>query len=415
MQGHTGTAGQTAPSAAATRWAITNARIHPVTSPTIERGTIVIRGTKIEALGADLSVPAGATTLDAKGADVYPGWINARTSIGLAEPGPRGFDDVNEMLDFNPELKAIVAYHADSDAIPIARANGVTTAAIFPSGGVLGGQVGIVNLDGWTWEEAALRSSAGVTFQFPSTAPARSFFGPPQPDRSHEELEKERDQKLDRVARLLDDARAYAKLEKAQRRTDWALEALLPIVERRAPLFTAANREEDIRDAIAFADRVKVRMVLTGGQEAALVAPLLKEKEIPVIVGSIQTLPSREDMFHAATYQLAGELAKAGVKVAFATGDNTNVRLLPYHAALSVAWGMPREEALKALTINAAEILGIEERVGGLAAGKDATLFIAKGDPLEVRTQITDVVIAGRRVEMGNKHEALFERFMGRP
>jgi imidazolonepropionase-like amidohydrolase len=228
-------------------------------------------------------------------------------------------------------------------------------------------------------------------------------------------MKKERDEKLDRLARLVADARAYANVPKEQRRLDWALEALVPIVERRAPLFTAANRERDIRDAIAFADRINVNMVLTGGQEAGLVASLLSEKKIPVILGPVLTLPSREDQFHAATYQLAGELSKAGVKVAFATGDSTNVRQLPYNAAASVAWGMSRDDALEALTIGAAEILGVADRLGSLEPGKDANLFLSKGDPLEVRTEITHVVIAGRNVDVGNKHEALYERYMARP
>jgi imidazolonepropionase-like amidohydrolase len=411
-----GTAGQTTSAAAPTGevWAITNARIHPVTQPTLERGTIVIRGSRIEAVGADVMVPAGARTIDAGGAEVYPGWINARTNLGLSEPGPRGFDDVSEMLDFNPELRAVVAYHADSDAIPVARANGVTTAGVFPAGGLLGGQVAAMNLDGWTWEESALRASSGVTFQFPAMGRARSWGQPPD-DRAYDELKKERDEKLDRLARLFDDARAYAKIPEAQRTTNWTLDALIPVVERRVPLYTAASREQDIRDAVAFADRINVRMVLTGGQEAALVAALLEEKNVPVILGPVLTLPTREDMFHAATYQTAGELARAGVTFAFATGDNTNVRLLPYHASQSVAWGLDRQRALRALTIDAAEILGVADRVGSIEAGKDANLLIAAGDPLELRTKITHVVIAGRDVDLGNKHERLYERFLARP
>jgi imidazolonepropionase-like amidohydrolase len=398
-------------------WAITNARIHPVTGPEIERGTILIRGTKIEAVGTNVTVPAGAKTLDVAGGDVYPGWINARTTLGLAEPGARGYDDVAEMLDFNPQLRTAVAFHSDSDAIPVARANGVTTVAVFSSGGILGGQVGVMNLDGWTYEENTVNPNAGITFQFPTIGRSGGFgggFSGQQEERPYEELKKERDGKLDRLARLLDDARAYAKAPRDQRRADLVLEALIPIVERKLPLFTAASREQDIRDAVAFAERVKVDIVITGGQEAALVAPLLKEHGIPVILGPVLTLPSREDMFHAATYQLAGELVAAGVKVAFATGDNTNVRQVPYNAAESVAWGLPREEAIKALTINAAQILGVADRLGSIEPGKDANLLIARGDPLEVKTPIAAVVIGGRSVDLGNKQLALYERYRGR-
>jgi imidazolonepropionase-like amidohydrolase len=424
--GTTGTSGtstqstqstMTAQSAQAALWAITNARIHPVTKPVIERGTIVIRGSKIEAVGAGVTVPAGAKTIDAGGADVYPGFINARTTVGLAEPGPRGFDDVNEMLDFNPELRAVVSYQADSDTIPVARANGVTTVAVMPAGGILGGQAAVMNLDGWTYEEAAVRPMAGLTFNFPTIGRAGGFFfGPPPPDdRSYDDLKKERDQKLDRVARLFDDARAYAKVPKDQRRTNWALEALLPVIDRKAPLYVSATREADIRDAVAFADRLKVNIVLTGAIEAPLVAPLLKEKNIPVILGPILTPPSREDMFHAASYQAAGELAQAGIKFAFATGDSSNVRLVNYNAAMSVAWGLPHDAAIKALTIDAADILGVGDRMGSLEPGKDANLLVSKGDPLEIRTTISHVVIAGRNVDLGNKHQVLFDRFMARP
>jgi imidazolonepropionase-like amidohydrolase len=423
----TGTTGQPAPGLRAPAsgaqgteavWAITNARIHPVTKPIVERGTILIRGSKIQALGTDVAVPAGARTIDVGGASVYPGFINARTTLGLAEPGPRGFDDVGEMLDFNPELRTVVAYHADSDAIPVARANGVTSVAVAPSGGLLGGQVAVMNLDGWTWEEAVLRPMAGVSFTFPAIGGGGRFFGPPppdQPERTYEELKKERDARLDRLAALLENARAYAKVPKASRRINWTLEALVPVVEKQVPLFVAAGREAEIRDAVAFADRTSVRIVITGAIEAPIVAPLLKEKNIPVILGSVLTLPSREDMFHAASYQAAGELAQAGIKFAFATGDNTNVRLVPYNAAMSVAWGLPPDEAIKALTIDAAEILGVADRIGSLEPGKEANLLVAKGDPLEIRTPITHVVIAGKAVDLGNKHQALFERYMARP
>ena len=148
--------------------AITNATIHPITRPTIEKGTIVIRGTKIEALGANVPVPAGAKIVDAAGADVYPGFINARTQMGLNEPGARGFEDVNEMLDLNPQLRTRVAYHSESDAIAVARTNGITTVAVMPGGGTFGGEVAVMNLDGWTWEEATLKANAGITFNFPA-------------------------------------------------------------------------------------------------------------------------------------------------------------------------------------------------------------------------------------------------------
>ena len=397
--------------------AITNARIFPVARPAIERGTIVIRDGIIENVGANVSVPSGAQVIDAAGANVYPGFINARATIGLADPGAGGFDDVDEVLDFNPQMRPHVAFHNDSEAIPVARANGVTTVALTPGGGLLGGQVDVMDLDGWTWEESTVATSIGVSFQFPRIGGGGrgGGGGAPPPDRSYDDLKKERDARLDRLARLLDDARAYAKAAGANQQRDLILEALVPVVEKRLPLITRADNELDIRDAVAFADRVGVRIIISGGLEAPMVASLLKEKGIPVILGPVLTLPSRQDLSHQASYAAAGELVKAGVRIAFATGDSDNVRQLPYDAAQSVAWGLPRDEAIKALTSNAADILGVSDRIGSIEAGKIANLFIAKGDPLEVRTVVTHVVIAGREVPLDNKQLALYERYAKRP
>ena len=427
----TGTAGRgaaqstTQTPAAAQVLAITNARIVPISRPVIERGTIVIRGTRIEAVGPNVQVPAGAKVIDAAGAQVYPGFIDAATTMGIDEPGPRGFDDNGEMLDRNPQLRTRVAYHTESDAIPVARVNGITSVAVVPTGGVFGGEIPVMNLDGWTWEEATLRPNAGIQFVFPAVGGGggRGFGGGgggrggrgggQAAERTYDDLKRERDRQLDDIIRLFDQARAYAKAG-ADRATDWTLDALVPVVERRLPLITTANREQEIKEAIAFADRAKVNIVIAGGAEAGYVAALLKEKNIPVILSERLTMPAREDDFHASSYQLAGELAKAGVKVAFSTGDNTNVRLLPYNAAISVAWGMSRDDALKALTVNAAEILGVSDRVGSLEPGKDANLFIAKGDPLEIRTEITRVFIEGNDVGVDTKHHALYQKYINR-
>jgi imidazolonepropionase-like amidohydrolase len=307
------------------------------------------------------------------------------------------------MLDFNPQLRTVVAFHNDSDSIPVTRANGVTTVAVTPGGGMLAGQVAVMNLDGATWEESVVRASAGVGFQFPQIGTGRSY----------EELRKARDEKLNALSALLSQARAYGKGGTA-RTTDWILESLQPLVNRSQPFFVRADREADIRAAIAFADRENIRLVISGGEEASAVGALLKEKNIPVIVGPVLDLPTREDASHAAVFQVAGELVRAGVKIAFATGDGNNARMLPYHAAMAVAWGLPRAEAIKALTINAAEILGVRDRIGSIEPGRIANLLIAKGDPLEIQTEVTHVIIAGRNINLMNKHRALYDRYIAR-
>ena len=400
--------------------AITNARIFPVTAAPIEKGTIVMRGGKIEAVGANVPVPQGATVIDAKGGHVYPGFINARTTIGIGQNGVRGYDDISEMHDWNQQLRTRVGYHSESETIPVARGTGVTTVGVAPAGGILSGEFAVMNLDGWTWEEATLRGNSGIIFNFPALAGGggrggrggRGGVGAPA-ERTFEDVKRERDRRLDDVIRLFDQARAYSKAS-ANKTTDWSLEALLPIVDRKLPLIIAVTREQDIKDAVAFGERAKVNIVLSGAIESNYAAALLSEKKVPLILGNVLAMPSREDDFHAQTYQLAGMLAKAGVKFAFSSGDNQNVRLLPFQAAMSVAWGLDRDAAIKALTIDAAEILGVANRVGSLEAGKDANLFIANGDPLEIRSQVTHVVIGGKDVGIDSKHEALYRKYIAR-
>jgi imidazolonepropionase-like amidohydrolase len=396
--------------------AIVNARLHPVAQPTIERGALVMRGGRIEALGATVTAPAGATIIDAKGAEVYPGFIDARSTMGLAEPGAGGFADTAEMLEVNAAVRANVAYQADSDGIPVARVNGITSVAVVPTGGLVGGQVSVMNLDGWTWEEATVKPFAALSLQFPAVGRPGGFGGPsPDANRKYDDLKKERDARLTAFEDQLAAARAYAKTPTADRRTDWTLEALAPVATGRLPLFAQANSEAQIRDAVAFADRAGVKLVVTGGLESPRVASLLKDKNIPVVLGSVFTTPMREDDHHAATYRAAGALAAAGVTFAFGSGGYSNTRLIPYEAAISVAWGLPREQALRALTLDAARILGVSDRLGSLEVGKTANLFIASGDPLDLRTHVTHVFINGRDVGPDNKHLGLYQRFSSRP
>ena len=401
--------------------AITNARIHPITSPTIERGTIVVRNGVIASIEPNASAPAAAQVIDVKGADVYPGFIDARSTLGLIEPGPRGFEDTQEMLDINAAVRAQRSYHSDSDAIAVARVNGITTVGVVPAGGLIGGQAAAMNLDGWTWEQATLKPFIGVSFQFPNLGGSGGGGGGggggqnPDANRKYEDLKRERDGRVKKVDELIERAKAYARMPAAERRTDWTLEAMVPIVDGRLPLFVQANNEEQIRGAIAFADRHGLKIVLTGAIESPMVATLLKEKNIPVILGSVLALPTREDLHHAAAYRAASELAEAGVKFAFGTGDYSDVRLIPYEAAISVAWGLPRDRALRAITIDAAEILGIADRVGSLDPGKLANFTIWNGDPLELRTGVPRVFIAGREVGPESKHTLLYDRWLNRP
>ncbi len=278
----------------------------------------MIRGKKIEAIGANVPVPAGAKVVDAAGADVYPGFINARTQMGLNEPGPRGFEDVNEMLDVNPQLRTRVAYHAESDAIPVARANGITTVAVMPGGGTFGGEVAVMNLDGWTWEEATLRPNAGITFNFPALGGGGGRGGGGRGGgrggtRTHLRGTEARARSARRRARTAVRPGRAPMPGRASARP-WTGRSKRSYRSSNGSFRSSCRRiaRQDIKDAVAFADRVKVNIVISGGMEANRVAQLLKEKNIPVILGNVLTLPASEDAFHAATYQLAGELVARG-------------------------------------------------------------------------------------------------------
>jgi imidazolonepropionase-like amidohydrolase len=390
-------------------WAIVNARIVTVSGPVFEKGTVVIKANKIDAVGANVTVPAGAKVVDAGGANVIPGMFDASTDIGLNEPGVRNYDDVSEILPFDQMLRTRVAFKADSVAIPVARSEGITTIAVRPGGGTISGEVPVMNLDGWTWEEAVLRPAAGLALNFPGGGGGRGAGGGggrggapaagPDPLRT--------------LNQLMDKARAYAK-QPASRQVDWTLEPLLPILDRRQAMFVAATTEQSIRDAVNWADKQNVRIVIRAGADVQRVAAFLKQHDVPVILSTVLALPPREDDFHAYPYQAAGVLAKAGVTFAFSSGGFEFSRDVPFQAGRSVAWGLSHDDAIKALTLNAARIFGVDGQVGSIDAGKVANLVVVKGDPLEVRSSIQHVVIAGKDVPLDNKQVDLFKKYMAR-
>ncbi len=388
-------------------WAITNARIVTMAGAVIERGTIVIDGNRIQSVGANVSAPPGASTVDARGASVYPGFIDGATDLAIREPGVSGMDDVSEMLDFNQMLRTRVAYQSDSDAIPVARVEGITNAAIFMGGGVITGEVPLMSLDGWTWEENAVRPSAGLGMSFPGGG------GGGRGGRGGGGGGANAQDQIRKLNDML--ARTKAYMANPTRAMNWDLEPFIPLLKGEMPLYVQAGSAEAIRDAIGWAEAQGVNIVIrTSGQSAVEQAELLARKRVPVILGEILSLPQGEDSFHAASYQAPGKLAAAGVTFAFSSGGYSNVRLIPFQAAMAVAWGLDRDAALRALTIDAAKIFGADRALGTIQAGKLANLFVVNGDPLELRSRVQHVVIAGRDVPLESKHTELFKRYMGR-
>ena len=337
--------------------------------------------------------------------------IDASTDIGLNEPGVRNYDDVSEILPFDQMLRTRVAYqcrqHRHSGRAHRRHHHGRRPARAAARSAA---RLPVMNLDGWTWEEATLRPSAGLALNFPGAAGGRGGGGGGRggaaPAAGPDPMKT--------LNQLLERARVYAQAAGDGRQVDWTLEPFLPVLDRRQALYVTATTEQNIRDAVAWAERQNVRIVLQSGADVQRVAGLLKQHDVPVILTSILSLPPREDEFHAYPYQAPGVLAKAGVPFAFSSGGFQFSRDVPFQAGRAVAWGLSRDDAIKALTLDAARILGVDSQVGSIEAGKVANLVVISGDPLEVRSQIRHVVIAGRDVSLDNSQVALFKKYMAR-
>jgi imidazolonepropionase-like amidohydrolase len=407
-------------------YAIRNARIVTVSGPVIENGTVVIAGGKIAAVGADVSVPSGARVIDGKGLSVYPGMMDADTEIGLTEIGSvAGSVDTNEIGDNNANIHVDVAIRPGSSHIAVTRVNGITSALTAPRGGLIAGQSAIINLDGWTAQEMVLKSPVAMHINWPGAGGGRGFGGEfgPGGQRSLTALRREQEKQIENLKEILRDAAAYGDAKDARAKdpslpkqnVDLKLEALIPVVRGQMPVVINVNLERDIKSAIAFVTEMKLKAIISGGIEAYKVADQLKAKNIPVIVGPVLRVPVQEDDPYDAPFANAALLAKAGVKIAFQTNDSAYSRNLPYHAGMAAAFGLPKEEALKAVTINPAEIFGVGDRLGSIEQGKIANLIVTDGDPLEIRTQIKHVFINGRDIPLTSRHTELYEKYKARP
>lgn len=378
--------------------ALVNATIHPVSGPAIEGGTLVLEGGKIAAIGKNAPVPGNAEKVNLAGAHVYPGLFEAMSDVGLVEiDAVRATVDKAETGEINPNVKAWVSVNPDSEVIPVTRSNGVLLAVTAPSGGLVSGQAAVMQLDGWTFEDLTLKAPVGLVVAWPS-------------------IQKKDDKPHERLDRLFEDAAAYLKSRAAnpEAPVDLRYEALAPVLKGELPLIAEAEQLEQIQSAVAFVDKHGVKLIVYGGYDAPLCANLLAAKDVPVIVGGVYRLPSRRSDAYDRAFTIPEELRKAGVRFCISGANrfgSSNARNLPYHAATAAAFGLPPEEALKAITLSPAEILGVADRVGSLEVGKDATLFVATGDPLEAATQVTAAYVRGRRVDLTDRHKQLYEKY----
>lgn len=398
---------------------VRGATVHTVSGSDIAGGSVLVVDGKIAEVGVKVAAPKGARIVDARGLHLYPGLIDSGSAMGLAEVSSvRETVDTTEIGDFNPQLRAIVAINPASEHIPVTRANGITAVISTPEGGVLSGHAALIRLDGWTWEEMEIRRSAAMVLQFPIIQMARGRMSPvPGRGGSFAEARRNYEKKLAELSAFFESARRYrqARLAGGGFPVDVKFEAMLPVLEGKLPVAIVAVRERAIREALQFAEKQKIRMILVEPREVVKLAGELKTRNVPVILGPVQDNPLDEDDPYDAAYTLPGELFKAGVKFALGTFSNSFSRNLPYNAAQAVAYGLPHAEGLKAITLNAAEIWGVGDQYGSLDKGKWADLILTDGDPLEVRTQVKQVFLRGREVSLDNKHLRLYRQHGQRP
>lgn len=401
------------PSAETGTFALTNATIETVTNGTIQNGTLIITDGKIADVGAGVSIPQGAKTIDCSGLTIYPGMIDGGTQVGLVEVSsdPRTRDN-NEIGDVIPHIQALVAVNPSSVILPVTRVNGVLTTLTMPSGGLFPGTAALINLHGYTPDQM-YAGFKGVILNFPTTGRRGRW-----DRRSDDDIKKAAEKALEQLNDVWAKAVQYHKIDSASGGKDQPyypeMEALLPVVRGEMKLLVNVNSANDIKSALKWIEEKGADAIICGAAEGWRVADEIAKAGIPVITGPVLSNPTRDYDRYDRPYANAGAMQKAGVKVAIRTNDMENTRNLPYHAGFAAAYGMGKEQALKAVTIIPAEIFGVADKYGSLEKGKVANLFITDGDPFETKTQVKYVFIDGWNIPMESRHTQLYEEYLNR-
>ena len=395
--------------------------IYTVSGPVMPKTDLLFENSRITAIGIDIEAPDGAEIIDASGMHVYPGLIAAYTSLGLTEIGAvRATNDGSEIGSVTPEVSTDIAYNPDSELLPSVRANGITTIQVVPGGALVRGQSNIMNIDGWTREDATLRHHDGMHLTWPRVRVITAWWM----DDSAEEQKTKMAKQRKRLTKVFDDARAYMIAKEADPgiETDLKWEAMIPVFKKEMPLFIHANDLRQIEQAIYFAEKQGIRMILVGGLEAWKTIDLIKDKNIPLIIGPTQDLPMRRRDGYDTPNRLPYIMQEAGVTYCISRGARRsspaswNVRNLPFQAGSAVAYGLTKEQAIRSITLSVAEILGIDDDFGSLEVGKKATIIISAGDIMDHLTHnVTHMWIEGRSVDLDNRHKELFRKYEQKP
>ena len=392
---------------------IQNGVLHTVSNGTLANHSMLIKEGKIAEIAPSIAPDESYEVIDAQGKHVYPGLFDSLSYLGLVE-----IDSINASVDnaeigsLNPNVRANAAFNPDSEAIPVARANGVLFSLISPTGGLVSGRSAVMQLDGWTWEDMTVRSDATMTIQWPRFG---GNAGRGRGPRS-EGAEGDSSDRLSPLHELLRETKAYANAKIAAPETtiDMRLEAMIPVMEGKTPLLVVANSVKQIQTAVAFTQMNGLKMILFGGADAIHCTSLLKEANVPVVLSAVYRLPTRHDAAYDSMYGLPAQLHAAGIRFSIASDGRfgaSGVRNLPYHAAVACGFGLDPEVALRSITLARAEIYGVADRIGSLQVGKDGSVFIADGDILETPTQVQQAWIQGRKVDLSSRHTDLYDKY----
>ena len=401
--------GQQTPAPAQTSaYTITGAIAHIGNGTVIENATIIFENGKITALSSGASTTKGEV-INAQGKHVYPGFIATNTTLGLVEVGAvRQSNDDDEIGEFIPHVRGIIAYNAESKVVESMRPNGVLMAQIRPVGGTISGSSSIVQLDAWNWEDAAYKTDEGVFMDWPRTMTRGRWWLGEEPGFK---ASKKYASDVQEVKTFFSNAKAY---QGGSKTTNLPYKAMAGVFNGSQKLYITANDQRQILDVIAFAKAMKhSNVVLVGGYQAYKVASELAAANIPVVLQRVQGLPSMEDHDYDLPYKMPKLLTDAGVTVALGyEGEYWQVRNLPFYAGQVTQFGMSDEDALKLITENPAKIMGIEKTAGTLEVGKDATLFISDGNALDMRgNQLSRAFIQGRDISLESHQTRLWKRY----
>jgi imidazolonepropionase-like amidohydrolase len=392
------------------KFLLKNATVVTITKGVLTNTSVLVADGMIMEIGASIAAN-GAEEIDCTGLFIYPGMIDSGTKLGLAEVSSVAETvDFSEVGNFTPNMQALTAVNPNSEAIPVTRVSGVTTVLTVPSGGLFPGTAALINLNGYTPDQMYAGFKA-IVMNFPSSGRRGRF-----DRRSDEDIKKANEKSLKDANEMWENAISYNTMKTAGAALEFypEMDQLAKVISKELPLLVQVDAASDIQNALKWLEGKDVNVILSGVAEGWRVADEIAKTGYPVITGPVQELPTRESDRYDAPYANAGIMAKAGVKVAIRTDEIENVRNLPFHAAFAASYGLGKEEAWKAVTINPAEIFGVADKYGSVEKGKVANLIVATGDPFETRAQIMHVFIDGYRIPLSNRHIRLYQEFLER-